>query len=163
MLGDNENCATLISFRLSYCEDAFRLTLHKILDEDDDDDYDDTVTTDGDGGDEEQVEVVEEEDEHDAGEDDDDGDDDAEYEDVQEHHLLYELKHQNTLSKEIWTFALNEIRKQVDQITGQIERNELRISECKYFEIEAPFPLLKKYNLSIIDVCNVRTVFLFTC
>ena len=162
MLGDNENCATLISFRLSYCEDAFRLTLHKILDEDDDDDYDDTVTTDGDGGDEEQVEVVEEEDEHDAGEDDD-GDDDAEYEDVQEHHLLYELKHQNTLSKEIWTFALNEIRKQVDQITGQIERSELRISECKYFEIEAPFPLLKKYNLSIIDVCNVRTVFLFTC
>jgi hypothetical protein len=135
-------CVTVISFKLSYSENAFNLFLHKTLASKDDEDE-------------------EEENDEDENDDVNTSSEDAsilESQDIPpEEELtvpLYTFTTDN-IDQNTWVTELGKIRDEVNQVTDLIGKSDkYKLKECKYFEIQAPFPLLKKHKMSILDVCT---------
>ncbi len=126
------HCVTIVSGKLTFCADAFRLKLKKRINfESDETPTTSTASESAPITDEIQTEVDE---------------------------VLYEQFHEDVLNEAAWLKHLRAIRSIINKVTKQIKDGEIHLMECKYFEIEAPFPLLGQYNMSILDIPGLSTI-----
>jgi len=140
-------CVTIVSFKLTYNEDVFRLKLHRRFNLDFEDDESIVSEEERKGDNQNDIVIIDDE------SDDDDTQDHADERiETEEEQTLYEYFHNGSLDEKLWLDQLANIRVLVDDTTDKINSGEIRLAECKFFEIEGPFPLLKSYNLSIYDI-----------
>ena len=63
----------------------------------------------------------------------------------------------NLQNGKIWEDMLSEMRQKIDETMEGVKQGNIDLRMCKYFEIEAPFPLLGQHNLSIMEISGLST------